>query len=79
MVMIALCISVLMQMLGAPVTLLDAGRISDELAGPVLEGFTIPPALPQLTVASASTLAAEIRPFTRAPAFASAPFHPPVR
>jgi hypothetical protein len=78
-VVMALCICVVMQMLGVPVTLLNAADISDELAGSVLEGFSVPPALPQLAVSSESTLAAEIHPFVIVPAFACARFHPPVR
>ena len=78
-IVIALCLCVMMQMLGAPVTLLSAADISDELAGSVLEGFSVPPARPRLAVFSVFTLVAESRPFVDVLAFATMPFHPPVR
>ncbi|MGQ0695358.1 MAG: hypothetical protein ACT4OL_07265 [Nitrospiraceae bacterium] len=78
-VVVALCVCVVMQMLGVPVTLLNAADIPDELAGSVLEGFSVPPTLPQLAVSSESTLVPERYPFMYVPAFTSAPFHPPVR
>ncbi len=78
-IVIALCFCVMMQMLGAPVTLLSAADISDELAGSVLEGFSVPPARPRLAVFSVFTLVAESHPFVDVLAFATMPFHPPVR
>lgn len=78
-VALVLCICVIMQMLGAPVTLLSAGDISDDLSGPVLEGFSVPPTRYQPAVFSESTLVGDILPFVNVWAFVSAPFHPPVR
>ncbi|HEY7532823.1 MAG TPA: hypothetical protein VH681_08625 [Nitrospiraceae bacterium] len=78
-VIMALCICVLMQLLGAPVTMLNAGDISDTVIGSVLEGFALPPTLPQLAFPSESTLVGQIQPFGHVSGFAVLPFHPPVR
>lgn len=78
-IVIALCLCVMMQMLGAPVTLLSAADISDEPIKLGLEGFSVPPALPRLAVSSGFTLVVESHPFAGVSAFASALFHPPVR
>lgn len=56
----ALCLCVIMQMLGASVTLFVAGDTSDEFSGSVLEGFSLPQALPPLTLSSESISAAEL-------------------
>ena len=74
----ALCLCVLSQMLGVPVTLLDAAGTSDHLAGSVLEGFSILPAIPQLLVSTVFIFLINARVFVHAPAFATAVFHPPV-
>lgn len=50
----ALCMCVMMQMLGVPVTLLHAADASDTIAASVLEGFSVPPTLPQLVMSSES-------------------------
>ena len=78
-VIMALCICVLIQLLGAPVTMLNAGDVSDTVVGSVLEGFSVPPTLPQLAVYSESTLVGHIQPFGHVPGFAVLLFHPPVR
>jgi hypothetical protein len=78
-IVLALCVCVLMQMLGTPVTLLNHADISDDFAGSALEGFSVPPTLPQLAVSSESTLTGDFRPSVHVSEFAVPPFHPPVR
>lgn len=74
-----LCVCVLVQMLGVPGTLLHPVDISDAAAASVLEGFSVPPALPQLALSSGSVLLADAHPLLHVPILASALFHPPVR
>ena len=76
---IALCVCVLMQMLGMPGTLLDAADMLDHPMGSALEGFSILPALPELRISTVFILLIESRLFAHAQAFASAVFHPPVQ
>ena len=78
-VVIVLCMCVLVQMLGVPVTLLTPGDLTESLAGSALEGFSVPSTCPQLAVSSEARLVAERPSSSRAPTFASTPFHPPVR
>jgi hypothetical protein len=66
-----------MQMLGVPVTLLSPATTADTLGASVLEGFTVPPALPKLVPSRDATAVAESRPAVRIPVFASEWFHPP--
>jgi hypothetical protein len=76
-VALVLCISVIMQMLGAPVTLLSAGDMSDEFSGSVLEGLSVPQMPSPLTLASASFPAVELLASARLPVLGSEQFHPP--
>jgi hypothetical protein len=78
-VALVLCICVIMQMLGASVTSLSAGDISDEMSGSVREEFSVPPTRYQPAVFSESTLVVEILPFVNVWSFVSARFHPSVR
>ena len=73
-----LCICIMMQMLGAPVTLLHPAAISDALEASVLEGFSVPQSLSHLTLPSESVPVIESRPSGQAPVSTSVPFHPPV-
>lgn len=77
-VILFLCVSVIMQMLGAPVTLLNPAETSDVLAASVLEGFSVPPALLHLTPSSEAVLVTDAQPSVYVLVLASAPFHPPV-
>lgn len=76
-VALALCICVIMQMLGAPVTLLTAGDMFDEFSGSVLEGFSVPQTPSPLTLASESLPAIEQPLFSHLLVLASEQFHPP--
>jgi len=78
-VVIFLCLCVLMQMLGAPVTLLGPAVAADTLGASVLEGFSVPPAVPQLTTSCERIPVTDAHPPVHVPVLASTLFHPPVR
>ena len=59
-VALALCLCIIMEMLGAPGTVLSAGDISDEFSGSVLEGFSLPQMPSPLTLFSESLSAGEL-------------------
>lgn len=74
-----LCISILLQVLGVPATLLDSADGADPLASSLLEGFTIPPAAPEAGPSPKDVPASgRVRPLS-IPILTSALFHPPVR
>ena len=77
-VILLLCLSVLMQMLGVPVTLLSPALSLDTLDAAVLEGFSIPPTVPQLMRSSETVSVTDAQPSVHVPMLASALFHPPV-
>jgi hypothetical protein len=77
-VIMFLCLCVIMQMLGAPVTLLDPSLSPDTLGASVLEGFSVPPAVPQLTRSSETAPVIDAQPSVHVPLLAFALFHPPV-
>ena len=78
-VIFLLCAGIVMQILGLPVTLLDPAASADALASSVLEGFTVPPTLPE-AVPSPTYFSASDRPlFLHLPVLTSALFRPPVR
>jgi hypothetical protein len=77
-VILFLCLSVIMQMLGVPVTLLSPALSLDTLDASVLEGFSIPPAVPQLTRSSETIPVTDAQPSGHVPILASTLFHPPV-
>jgi hypothetical protein len=76
-VSLALCLCIIMQMLGAPGTLLAAEDISDEFSGSALEGFSLPQTLPPLTLSSESLSAVELPQSAHLFVLASQQFHPP--
>jgi hypothetical protein len=73
-----LCLCVVMQMLGAPVTLLNPLDAADNLATSVMEGFSVPSSLPQLMLSGETVLVSQTQPSVHVPVLASALFHPPV-
>lgn len=73
-----LCLCVLFQMLGVPATLLSPADAADALGASVLEGFSLPPSLPQLAFQANTWLFVDAHPLVHVPVLASAPFHPPV-
>jgi len=73
-----LCLSVIIQMLGVPPTLLSPALSLDTMGESVLEGFSIPPTVPQLMLSSATVPVTDAQPSAHVPILASALFHPPV-
>jgi hypothetical protein len=73
-----LCLCVMAQMLGVPMTLLNPAGAADTLAAAVLEGFSVPPTVPQLTLSAQTGPVTDAQPFVHVPVLASALFHPPV-
>ena len=76
-IVLVLCLCVIMQMLGAPVTLLSAGDSSDEFSGSVLEGFAVPQKLSPMTLAPESIPVSEWSRSTHLLVLDSERFHPP--
>lgn len=73
-----LCLCIVMQLLGAPITLLDPTESPDTLASSVLEGFSVPPTLFQLGLSSESVLIGPALPMVHVPVLESVLFHPPL-
>jgi len=73
-----LCFFVVVQMLGVPVTLLSPFEAADTMGASVLEGFSIPPTVPQLTPSSETVPVTDDSSSVHVPVLASALFHPPV-
>lgn len=78
MILLLLCISVVVQMLGVPVTLFNPGVTSDIPGASVLEGFSVPPSAVQLSFSTDAVLVIEVHRLISRPVLASAPFHPPL-
>ncbi len=77
-VIMFLCLCVIMQMLGAPITLLAPSVFFDTLGAAVLEGFSVLPTVPQLTLSSEIVPVTDAQPSIHMPILASVLFHPPV-
>jgi hypothetical protein len=73
-----LCLCIMVQMLGVPVTLLNPAVAADTLAVSVSEGFSVPSSLPQLTPSVEMVPVTDAQPFVHVLVLASALFHPPV-
>jgi len=73
-----LCLCIMAQMLGVPVTLLNPAVAADTLAVSVSEGFSVPSSLPQLTPSGEMVPVTDAQPFVHVLVLASALFHPPV-
>ena len=72
------CLCVLMQILGMPITLLNPMDAADHFPTSFIEGFALPSSLPQLMLSVESTPVTEVQPSVHVPVLASAMFHPPV-
>ena len=70
------CLCVVFQMLGAPVTLLDL-LTSDEPAESLSEGFSIPPSTPEPSTPNRSRFTVESPSSRHFPIFSTSIFHPP--
>ena len=75
---VLLCLCIVVQMLGAPMTLLSPGAAADAPAVSASEGFSIPSSLSQLTPSVDMVLATDEQPSTHVLVLASTLFHPPV-
>ncbi len=75
-VVFIICLCVLFQMLGAPVTLLGV-LISDAPAESHSEDFSIPPIAPEPDTPGQFSFYAEFQPSIHLPIFSTAVFHPP--
>lgn len=73
-----LCLCIVVQMLGVPMTLLSPGAAADAPAVSASEGFSIPSSLSQLTPSVDMVLATDAQPAAHVPVLASRLFHPPV-
>ncbi len=76
--LLLLCISVIVQMLGVPVTLFDPGATLDTPGASVLEGFSVPASAVQLSLSADAVPVIEVHRSTSRPVLAAAPFHPPM-
>lgn len=74
-----LCLVVVVHMLGVPVTLLDPIEAADVLGASALEGFSVPPTVPQLALSSETVPVTADQPSIHVPVLASTLFHPPLR
>lgn len=74
---LALCLCVIMQMLGVPVTLLSVGDSGDEFSGSVLEGFAVPQMLSPMTLTPESIPVSEWPRSAHLLVLDSERFHPP--
>lgn len=75
---VLLCLCIMVQMLGVPVTLLNPGGAADTLAVSVSEGFSVPSSLPQLTPSVEMVPVTDAQPSVHVPVLASVLFHPPI-
>jgi len=73
-----LCICIMVQMLGVPVTLLNPGGAADTLAVSVSEGFSVPSSLPQLMPSVEMVPVTDAQLSVHVPVLASVLFHPPI-
>ena len=73
-----LCICIMVQMLGVPVTLLNPGWAAETLAVSVSEGFSVPSSLPQLALSVEMVPVTDAQLSVHVPVLASVLFHPPI-
>lgn len=79
MVMVGLlCLCIVVQMLGVPVTLLSPVGTVETLSASASEGFSVPSSIPQLTPAIEMVLVTDSPPSVHIPVLASTLFHPPL-
>lgn len=77
-IVMLLCLSILVQMLGVPFTLLNPLEAADTQSASILEGFSIPTSLPHLTPSFETDTATDAPPSVHLPVLASVLFHPPI-
>ena len=76
-VVVVLCVCVLSQMLGVPVTLVGLLASSDLLTETVSEDFSLTPIVPELGLSGASRSCVESQPSLHLPLYVTSVFHPP--
>jgi hypothetical protein len=76
---LVLCVGIVVQMLGVPVTLFSPADAPDPLGSSVLEGFSLPPQTVEFLLPGTSGKASDLSSVMHVPVIASALFHPPVR
>ena len=74
-----LCLCVMAQMLGVPPTLLSPADPSDLFGSSLMEGFSVVPQSPELTLPAISIVISNVSPPVLAFVIAATLFHPPVR
>ena len=77
-IVLFLCVCVVSQMLGAPVTLFSLMLSSDMLTESVSEDFSLPPTVPELGIPSRLRHYQEFHPTLQLPVFVTSVFHPPL-
>jgi len=73
-----LCLCIVFQMLGVPITLLSPADAADALGASVLEGFSVLPSLPQLELQTEICAVADVHSSMHVLVLAFVHFHPPV-
>jgi hypothetical protein len=77
-IVMLLCLVVLIQTLGVPVTLLNPVEPADTQRVSILEGFSVPSSLPTLKSLFETGTARDAQPSIQLPVLTSVLFHPPV-
>ena len=75
---LVLCLCILLQMLGVPVTLLEPDSSFDAVGASILEGFSVPPSPIDLTLSPDKLAFADQPALLHISILAFAPFHPPL-
>lgn len=78
-IVFCLCLCVMAQMLGVPATLLSPADSSDLPGSSVLEGFSVIPPSPELTLPATSIAMVNFSPPEPVLVIAATLFHPPAR
>jgi hypothetical protein len=75
---VLLCLCIVVQMLGVPVTLLNLEAAADTLTVSASEGFSVPSSFPELTPSVEMVPVSDAPSSAHVPVLASVLFHPPV-
>jgi hypothetical protein len=76
-IVMVLCVCVLSQMLGMPVTLVGLLASSDLLTETVSEDFSLTPIVPEPGILGSSRIGVEFQPSRHLPVYVNSVFHPP--
>ncbi len=77
-VCLLLCLCVLMQMLGVPISLWSPADMADVYGASILEGYAVPPLLPESSQPQRGVPLREQDDASRVPLLDHSLFHPPV-